>query len=127
LKWCRGVYSILKKYLKSVIPRKFLFKNELVFRYFFGLFYLGKNHECNVCHNKLRVYINLDSNDSMCPFCGSLSRNRRLWELLNKNGKLKSEHSSTFHRQEAFIGYLRKERNIDYYSTDFDKCFFSRL
>jgi SAM-dependent methyltransferase len=116
------MYSFLKKHIKSFIPKKFLFKNELLFRKFYGVLYLGNKHECNVCNKKLKVFVPLETNDLLCPFCGSLARNRRLWDLLNKEGHVKGK-TLHFSPSRSLYRNLKKVKSIDYYSSDFENEF----
>lgn len=116
------MYSQIKKNIKSIIPKQFLFKNELLFRYFYGLFYLGNNHECNICKHRLKSFIKIESNDLLCPFCGSLSRNRRLWNLFNENNLLKG-NILHFSPSRSLFRVLKKSNNIQYFSTDFENEF----
>ncbi|WP_445736465.1 methyltransferase domain-containing protein [Mariniflexile sp.] len=58
----------------------------------------------------------------MCPFCGSLSRNRRLWYLLNNNGNLKGKLLH-FSPSRSLYRNLKKEKSVDYFSTDFENEF----
>ena len=122
LKLYRDVYSFLKKHIKSLIPKQFLLKNELFFRAFHGVFFLGNTHQCNVCLKKIRSFIKLENKDLMCPFCGSLSRNRRLWKLLNNNGRIKG---NLLHVSPARSLYrtLNKNQRINYFSSDFENEF----
>ncbi|NCO62745.1 MAG: methyltransferase domain-containing protein [Flavobacteriales bacterium] len=116
------MYNTLKKYIKSVVPKNFLFKNEWLFRYFYGLFYLGKNHQCTICSKKLRSFIKLKNEDLLCPFCGSLSRNRRLWALLNRDGAIKGKMLH-FSPSRSLYRTLKKEKSIHYFSSDFENEF----
>jgi len=116
------MYDFLKKNIKTLIPKQFLFKNELFFRAFHGVFFLGNMHQCNVCNKKLRSYIKLENKDLMCPFCGSLARNRRLWALLNKDGPLQGKLLH-FSPSRNLYRNLKKEKDIDYFSSDFANNF----
>lgn len=122
LKWCKDVYNTLKKYIKTVVPKNILFKNEWLFRYFYGLLYLGKTHQCTICSKKLRSFIKLKNEDLLCPFCGSLSRNRRLWALLKGDGAIKGKLLH-FSPSRSLYRTLKKEKSIDYYSSDFENEF----
>lgn len=116
------MYRFLKRNIKSILSKEFLFKNELFFRYFFGVFYLGKKHKCNICSNNLRSYISFENKDLLCPFCGSLSRNRRLWSILNTKNKLKGKilHLSP---SRSLYRKFKQINDIDYYSSDFEDEF----
>ena len=116
------MYRFLKKNIKSLIPKKILFKNELLFRKFYGVLYLGNKHECNVCNKKLKAFIPLGTNDLICPFCGSLARNRRLWDLLNKKGGIQGKLLH-FSPSRSLYRNLKKIKSIDYYSSDFENEF----
>ncbi|MDA9069474.1 class I SAM-dependent methyltransferase [Arenitalea sp.] len=116
------MYSFIKKSIKSIIPKQFLIKNELLFRYFYGIFYLGNKHQCNICEKKLRAFVKLKNEDLLCPFCGSLSRNRRLWKLVNEDHALKGKLLH-FSPSRNLYRRLKKDKNINYYSTDFEDEF----
>ena len=116
------MYNFIKKNIKSIISKEFLFKNELFFRYFYGVFYLGNKHQCNICQKKLSAFVELENEDLLCPFCGSLSRNRRLWKLVNENEALKGDLLH-FSPSRNLYRALKKNQNINYYSTDFEDEF----
>ncbi len=76
------MYQTFKKITTKIISRKFIFEKEETLRSWYSIFYIGNKYECNICHKKLRKFIKLSNRDSLCPNCGSLKRNRRLWSLL---------------------------------------------
>lgn len=102
------------------MPKSFLLKNELLFRFFYGIFYLGKKHKCNICNHNLRSFI--DNKKLICPFCGSLSRTRRLWEVLNNNNCLKG-NVLHFSASRSLYRKLKKRKDINYYSSDYEDEF----
>ena len=113
------MYHFLKKIVKAIIPKRFLFKNEPFFRFFYGIFFIGTKHKCTICNHKLSSFV---SDSSLCPFCGSLPRSRRLWKLLNEdrvlNGKvLHFSPSRSLYRK------LKKNKTISYFSSDFEDEF----
>ncbi|MFI1743622.1 class I SAM-dependent methyltransferase [Thalassobellus sediminis] len=116
------MYKTIKNSLKALIPKSFLFKNELFFRKFHGAFYLGKNHQCNTCDKQLKSFITLENKDLLCPFCGSLSRNRRLWQLLNDNDSING-NILHFSPSRSLYRNFKKEKSITYYSSDFEDEF----
>ncbi|MDG1730037.1 MAG: class I SAM-dependent methyltransferase [Algibacter sp.] len=125
MKWYNAkdnMYNSIKKSLKSIIPKQFLIKNELFFRIFYGVFYLGKKHQCNICKKKLRAFVELENEDLLCPFCGSLSRNRRLWKLVNKDHALKG-NVLHFSPSRNLYRRLKKTQKINYFSSDFENEF----
>lgn len=115
------MYSSIKKALKAFIPKTFLFKNELFFRKFHCFFYIGNKHQCNICSQKLSRFINLNNSDLICPSCGSLSRNRRLWHLLSQQDK--TGNWLHFSPSRSLYRTLKKDSNINYHSTDFENEF----
>lgn len=77
------MYKFVKILIRRLVPRQLFFRHEYLFRYFHFIFYIGKNKKCNVCDAKLRKFAYV-SGEEMCPRCGSLPRNRRLWDELSK-------------------------------------------
>ena len=75
------IYNNIKKITLRLLPKSLIFKFEYHLRYFIYLSYIGKNYQCNICQKNLRRFITLD-NDQLCPRCGSLQRNRQLYQLL---------------------------------------------
>lgn len=116
------MYTYFKASIKGLIPKKILFKNELFFRFFHGVFYLGNKHKCNICAKNLRAFIVLKNQDLLCPFCGSLSRNRRLWFLLNQKKYLKG-NVLHFSPSRSLFRMLKKMKSINYFSSDFEDEF----
>ncbi|WNH13018.1 class I SAM-dependent methyltransferase [Thalassobellus suaedae] len=116
------MYKTIKNSVKALIPNSFLFKNELFFRKFHSIFYIGKNHQCNICNKQLKAFISLGNYDLLCPSCGSLSRNRRLWKLLNDNNSING-NILHFSPSRSLYRTLKKEKSITYYSTDFEDEF----
>ncbi len=116
------MYSLFKKKIKSIFPKSFLFKNELFFRYFYGFFYFGNKHQCNICNNQISSFIRLKNEELICPFCGSISRNRRLWKLLNEDNSI---HGTILHFSPSRSLYreLKRNKKINYYSSDFEDEF----
>ena len=116
------MYRFFKKYINLFIPKKFLFKNELFFRYLYGIFYLGYYHQCNICKKNLRSFVSLENKDLLCPFCGSLSRNRRLWHLLNEQNIL-TGNIIHFSPSRTLFRKLRNYNNVSYISSDYENEF----
>ena len=116
------MYGFLKQNIKRITPTEFLFKHELIFRYLHGVFYLGNNHKCNICGKKLKSFIKIKNDDLLCPFCGSLSRNRRLWKLLHEESILKGTVLH-FSPSRSLYRNLKKDKNIVYFSTDLENEF----
>jgi len=122
LKLCRNVYSFLKKNIKPIFPKTFLFKYELFFRFFYGLLYIGNKHQCNICSKKLRSFTLLKNKDEICPFCGGLNRTRRLWQVINNDNCLNG-NVLHFSPSRSLYRKLKKHNGINYYSSDFEDEF----
>jgi SAM-dependent methyltransferase len=78
------MYKRIKQIITKLIPKRLLFKYELIFRFILYLWYKGKNFQCNLCKKRLRKFIEFDADEKLCPYCGSLARNRRLWDIVNQ-------------------------------------------
>ena len=116
------MYKALKKSVKTIIPDSILFQTEELLRWPIGLFYSGSKHQCPVCKHKLSKFILLDNGEAICPFCGSLPRTRRLWNLLFQVLKIKSKVLH-FSPSRSLYRRLKKYEAIDYVSTDFENEF----
>src|SRR5215203_2581638 len=106
--------------LKTILPHNFLKSNEYIFRKITYLFYKGTNKECPVCDKKLRKFILLKNGETLCPYCGSLPRHRRLWALINpllENGISILDFSPPL----CFYKKLKSFKGIQYKATDFEK------
>jgi SAM-dependent methyltransferase len=116
------MYSSLKKTLKKLLPTRFIVQNELFFRAFHGIFYVGNAHQCGVCQKKLKSFISLENGDLLCPFCGSLARNRRLWQLLNTEDHLQGKILH-FSPSRNIYRKLKKRPDLHYVTTDYEDEF----
>ena len=112
------LYQSVKKIISVFIPKKFLIKNEVKLRGYLYLFYKGKNNKCTVCEKQLSHFIATKTNDYLCPNCGSLQRNRRLWLLLKKEFIKPNFVVLDFSPSRCLYRKMKKISNIDYQSTD---------
>lgn len=113
------MYEKLKKVFKSIVSEKFIFKNELVFRKIYANLYSGKTFECNICSRKLSRFALNSRNEKLCPNCGSLERDRKLWQLIETT-YLKPEISILdFSPSRCLARKFKKIKDINYLSTDF--------
>lgn len=112
------MYNLLKKIFGKVIPSKLLFEQEENLRRFFAIFYSGKKFQCNVCQKELRTFVSLSNSDSLCPNCGSLMRNRRLWQLLEAEFLKTNTTVLDFSPSRCLYRKLKKSTIINYNSTD---------
>ncbi len=87
-------------------------------RRIYGLAYRGDRFFCNVCQKGLSNFIQIPTGDLLCPLCGSLPRNRRLWQLLTEKQLLKG-WVLDFSPSKCLFQKLEKWEAIEYVSTDF--------
>lgn len=110
-----SLYHSLKKW----IPRSLQMRWEPQLRWVsYQLAYKGNQFKCPVCHANLRTFIQLESGDLLCPACGSLPRNRRLWILL-QNYIRPGISILHFSPSRALRRLLEKWPGIQYTSTDY--------
>ena len=113
------IYEKIKKIITSAFPKRVIIKNESIVRYFYYQLYRGKRFQCNVCNKKLREFISLKSGEKLCPYCGSSSRNRRLWNIL-KSEFLKSDiRILHFSPSRSLKRFLSKDSSLNYITSDF--------
>jgi SAM-dependent methyltransferase len=119
------MYTNFKKAFKAILPQNFMYKHEMKFRGIYYLFFRGTKYHCNVCNHGLRKFIPVHDGDSLCPRCGSLSRNRRLYDVLQK-GYLKNDIAVLdFSPSRNLYRVLKENEYIRYISTDFAGEFLS--
>jgi SAM-dependent methyltransferase len=116
------MYHGIKKIAKAFIPQKFLFKYEFLFRWFIAIKYLGNKYHCNICKTKLNRFIKLESDDLLCPACGSRSRTRRLYNLLLKDNAFQG-NVLHFSPSRSLYRVFKKIKSMNYFSTDFENEF----
>jgi len=117
------MYQTVKNILKSIVPKSFLQQNEERLRYLPAVvFYRGNAHQCNICEHHFSKFIILENGDKLCPFCGSISRNRLLWQILNTELKLRGKVLH-FSPSRPLFRTFKKMATIDYTSTDFEDEF----
>lgn len=112
------MYNLIKQLLKKILSKKFLFKCEPILRLIFYQFYKGESYYCNICNKKLRKFISLAEGDKLCPNCGSISRSRRLWQLLNSGFLKPNIEVLDFSPSRNIYMTLKKYPFISYTSTD---------
>lgn len=117
------MYNFLKSIIKSFIPQNVLVKNEENFRKILKPLYKGKNHQCNVCETKLKNFAKLNNGDLICPVCGSISRTRRLYKLLNEEFIVPDIAILDFSPFRILYRKWKKKTNIQYFATDFGNDF----
>ncbi len=117
------MYTRLKQSIKALAPRSFLYKHENRLRSIYSLFYRGRKYYCNICQRGLRTFIPIHDGDMLCPRCGSLARNRRLYDVLQK-GLLTAGHTILdFSPSRSLYRILKSTKDIAYLSSDFSDEF----
>jgi len=112
------MYTSLKKILHKFISPQQLVKHEVFLRQVYALQYNGNKHQCTVCNKKLSKFLTLPNNDLICPKCGSLSRDRRLFTIITE-GYLKPQIKVLdFSPSRCLARKLKSDKTIEYISTD---------
>ena len=114
------MYQQVKSLLKKLIPQKLLFRSEPVLRRIYAFGYIGDTCACNICNHTFSGFIPSGKQELLCPYCGSMARNRRLWKLLDpvlKGRVLDFSPSRCLYRT------LKKRKGIEYISSDFENEF----
>jgi SAM-dependent methyltransferase len=112
------MYKFLKNSVTLFVPKKILFRIEPILRNFFALSKRGTHHECTICNFKNSQWILLPNTDKLCPKCGSLSRDRRLWQLLKEQYIKPKIHVLDFSPSRALFRKWKKEHNMYYKASD---------
>jgi SAM-dependent methyltransferase len=119
------MYNLLKKTISFILPKKIIFNIEPYLRNFYSIFKKGKNHYCSICGFKSKKWIILLNEDNLCPKCGSLSRDRRLWKILKENHNKKNIKVLDFSPSRSLFRKWKKIKNINYIASDLSGDFIS--
>ncbi|RZJ72373.1 MAG: SAM-dependent methyltransferase [Flavobacterium sp.] len=117
------MYQLLKSLAYKIVSKRQLFRYEVVFRNIYSVLYTGSKHECTICKKKLRTFLTLPNNDRLCPKCGSLSRDRRLWQLLETEFLTPGEKVLDFSPSRPLSRHMRKQAFIKYLASDLSDNF----
>lgn len=121
------VYNLIKGIVRRVIPAGLLAKHEYPLRSIIAIRYRGKRYRCNICGYGLRAFVRFNDEELLCPRCGSSSRARRLYMLL-ENEVNPGEKILHFSPSGAIRREYESKSNIEYSTTDYagefmaDKC-----
>lgn len=116
------MYKQVKNLVKKIVPQEFLFRHELLFKKVLIPIYSGKKYHCSICKRSWKRFIILPDDDLLCPYCGSRSRTRRLYEVLKKENVFQG-NVLHFSPSRSLFRIFKKNRNFKYYSTDFENEF----
>ncbi|WP_333878448.1 class I SAM-dependent methyltransferase [Flavobacterium sp.] len=117
------MYKVFQQFIHFILPRKVFFKSELVFRRLLYLGYRGHTFTCTVCGKGLRTFITGKNGNLLCPNCGSLPRNRRLWQLLETEFLRPGIYILDFSPSRCLYRKLKKVPQIKYTATDLSNDF----
>jgi SAM-dependent methyltransferase len=119
------MYEKIKHALQFLLPRGFIHKNELKIRFFYCQFYRGRRFQCNICGKRLRKFITMKNGDRLCPCCGSMSRNRRFWDILKSDFLVGRPRILDFSPSRCLYRKLKRQPSIDYTGVDYSGQFFA--
>jgi DNA-directed RNA polymerase subunit RPC12/RpoP len=117
------MYHTLKQITKFLIPKSIIFSIEPALRWVvYKSKYQGQKYQCNICGSKLKSFVDVTSNGLLCPRCGSLGRDRRLYTVEKKHfvGKTKI---LDFSPSRCLYRMHSRTPNILYTSSDFGNNF----
>ena len=119
------MYQLLKTIFHTLVPRSLFMRVEGGLRQIIYLIrYRGTQFSCNICHANLRAFINLSNGERICPRCGSLPRNRRLWYILTTQNLLATKNILDFSPSRCLFRKLKPDKTIKkYLSSDFEDEF----
>lgn len=118
---------MVKGIVRRVIPGRLLAEHEYLLRRVLAILYRGNRHRCNICGYGLRAFIEINDEDRLCPRCGSSSRARRLYMIL-ENEVNSEERILHFSPSGAIRRAYELRSDIEYTTTDYageftaDKC-----
>ena len=112
------MYSLGKKIVSGLVSGDQLVKHEVFLRSIYALLYTGSKHECTICHKELRTFLQLPNQDLLCPKCGSLARDRRLWTILESELIKPGITVLDFSPSRSLARKMKAIQDIKYISTD---------
>lgn len=119
------MYNFIKKGLTVIISKKTLFRIEPYLRNLYSFGKSGNNHKCTVCDFELKKWTRIQSGDNLCPKCGSLSRDRRLWKLISETYLKVQITVLDFSPSRSLFRKWKKAKNINYIASDLSGDFIS--
>lgn len=112
------MYNTLKNSLTRFIPKKLLFRIEPILRKCYAIIKRGNHHECVICEFKASDWVYLPNQDLLCPNCGSLARDRRLWQILKEHYIKTNIHVLDFSPSRTLFRKWKKEKNVNHIASD---------
>ncbi len=112
------MYLILKSILSKIVPQDLIHKNESFIRRIFAFLYIGNSHQCNICKIKIRTFVANQRGDLLCPSCGSLPRDRRLWQILESDFLREDDTILDFSPSRCLSKKMKSINHINYMPSD---------
>ncbi|WP_027383657.1 methyltransferase domain-containing protein [Epilithonimonas caeni] len=110
--------------IKRILPKDFLIKNETFFRKIIYLYYIGNSYHCPICDKSFRKFLLNQRGEKLCPSCGSMPRDRRLFSEFKKEYSGKNVIKLLdFSPSRSLYRRLKKSKNIQYFPTDLSTDF----
>lgn len=119
------MYQKIKRLLVRFVPRAFLFRYEPIIRMIYAQWHFGWDYACNICKQGLRNFVTLENGDRLCPRCGSIARDRRLWQLLQSGLLQEGMTILDFSPSRCLYRAMKNHPGITYISTDISGDFLS--
>lgn len=117
------MYKVLKTIFNTVFSKKLRYQLEPVLRSSYSIFKKGKNHLCVICNFESSSFELLQNNDLLCPKCGSLARDRRLWQILSEKFIKSNISVLDFSPSRTLYRNWKKEVDLKYISSDLSDNF----
>ncbi len=119
------MYQTAKSLVRALLPQSVLFRAEVGLReILYRLRYKGNRFVCNICAAQLAGFLPLHNGERLCPRCGSMPRNRRLWQILTKEITLSGKAVLDFSPSRCLFRAMRQQTNLyEYLSSDFENEF----
>jgi len=115
------MYSKLKKLIFNIIPANILINYEFFLRRFYSLFFIGHKVYCNICNKHFSNFIAVHKEDKLCPRCGSIDRQRRLWKIIRQEITVNQDDLILDFSPSRKIAKKMKKEFPGYLTTDFNK------
>lgn len=112
------MYNSLKNSIIRLFPKKLLFRIETVLRKCYAIFKRGNHHECIICDFKASDWVHLPNHDLLCPNCGSIARDRRLWQISKEQFIKNNIRVLDFSPSRPLFRKWKKEKNIQHIASD---------
>ena len=112
------MYNILKRVFTAIFPKKILFRIEPHIRKCYAFFKKGTQHLCSICEFKASHFERLPNADLLCPNCGSLSRDRRLWKLITEKYLRSNIQILDFSPSRSLFRKWKEVTNVKHIASD---------